>query len=180
MRSPLLSIVAVFLPLAVLGEASDVNDQRLSIAIAGIEAQYPSCAVVTPTIRNNSKDRLYFEVYVEEMRDDARWSDVECQYDLADPRSEHIKRILTNPRMTDPGDSLTVKYDRCAAHVRCRARKSNQVMAERLRQELIRANGDAHPPVTQRFRVDVYEMADGHVRRIGQEYSRTLTRSGQQ
>jgi hypothetical protein len=172
-----LSSVAVVLPLALLFQASDTSDGPRRVGIEGVDEKYASCAIVTPTIRNNGTRSLYMEVYVEVNRDGEDWS-YECPtYDLTDPRSEHIKRIIINPRMTDTGLSLTVPYDRCAGRTRCEA-ATRPVTDAQVRREIIRADTDARPPISERFRVDLYELVDGHVERVGREYSRAFTRSG--
>jgi hypothetical protein len=173
-----LSTLAVILSVAFLLEASDASPERHRVSIQGIEEQYPSCAVVTPTIGNTGTESLYIEVYVEENSGGEDWSSTCGVYDLTDPRSRHIKRIIVNPRMTDPGKALSVSYDRCADRAWCESAKRS-VTREQVRRDLARADADARPPVRERFRVDLYELVQGHVEPVGREYSRPFTRSGQ-
>src|SRR5262249_14399959 len=113
------------LPQLVLGFGAVTQRDQTSQPLAaaeGLSQEYGSCSVVSFRVRNISQQDVYVEVYPEDLID-GTWEDVICPYDLKDPSSRTVKRILLNPPMLKPGASVEVSYDRCADYERCVAPK---------------------------------------------------------
>ena len=148
------------------------------VAITGLGRSYNSCTPVNLSVRNISKQEVYVEVYVEENKSGS-WKDVACQYDIKDPRSRYIKRILTNPKMTRPGESFTLQYDRCSDFESCFIHMfgKNDVRASRL--TLMQGDEKATSPVLERFEIEIFVRDPDNVntvKRVAKEYSQPFAR----
>ena len=148
------------------------------VEITGLNRTYSSCAPVDFSLRNSSMQEIYTRVYVE-MLGSGSWKDDDCPYDIADPKSWLAKRILVNPKMTKPGESVAVVYDRCSDFERCFAPMfgKNDVRASRL--SVAQEDAKAAQPVTQRFRIEIH-VRDPHNPKyamlVAKEYSQSFTR----
>ena len=181
MTSYLLRILTFFMGIIYLtGSCAWIAGQDKSrfVEITGLSRTYSSCVPVDVSIRNISKQDIYVEVYVDIFKSGS-WDNVDCQYDIKDPRSRHIKRLLINPKMTKPGESFTLSYDRCSDFEVCFIPMfgKNDVRASRL--ALMQEDAKAATPVTQRFRVEIHVRDPenvGRVKRVAKEYSQAFTR----
>ncbi len=91
---------------------AEENLPQPSVEIAGLNHEYASCALVQFSVRNRSQQEVYVEVYAEQFKSNA-WTYVDYTYDLTDPRSLYVKRVIVNPHMMRTDASVDVKYDRC-------------------------------------------------------------------
>jgi hypothetical protein len=155
--------------------AQSQESPRVLVTIEGLASAYPSCSIVTFSVRNVSRQDLYLEVYPEDLEAGA-WADVGCAYDLHDPRSRSIKRLLMNPTMMRPGMSTTVRYDRCSDYEWCVKPKYSKQDTRASRQGLRQTDANATSPVMQRIRVQVHARDGNSVRRIGIVRSDPFTR----
>src|SRR6267142_1011326 len=73
-------------------KAQDSIPERL-VAIDGLKSAYASCALVSFSVKNTSQQELYVEVYAE-IFESGSWNDVDYSYDIKDPKSRYIKRII--------------------------------------------------------------------------------------
>jgi len=115
------------------------------VEIDGLESTYTSCALVRLSIKNISHQEVYVEVYAEKF-ESGSWDDVDYPYDIKDPKSRYIKRIIINPDMLKPGASLPLTYDRC---LRPTFVKESD---KRYRKAIIEKDSKAATPALQRFR----------------------------
>ena len=152
------AIVGLILFSTINGISLEGQDKGRLINIIGLKPAYGSCSVVTFSVRNISRNPIYVEIYPENS-EGVSWKDVPCQYDIADPRSERVKRIIKNPKMTEPGTSLNILYDRCGAYERCQRARFGKTDKRANRLSIIKSDEKATSPVLQRFRVEVH-MAD--------------------
>jgi hypothetical protein len=110
------------------------------------------------------------EVYAEQFKSNT-WTYVDYTYDLKDPRSLYVKRVIVNPDMMRTGASVDVKYDRCLRPNFVKETKSAFINAIKKRDK------EECAPVLQRLRVDVYILdQEGHVKRVQQVWSKTFKR----
>lgn len=109
------------------------------------------------------------EVYAEEFKSN-EWTYADYPYDLTDPRSLYIKRVMVNAEMMTTGSSLNVKYDRCQKPNF--VKESKGAFAHAIKEK----DKAATSPVLQRLRVDVYILDQGHLRRIQQARSQVFER----
>jgi hypothetical protein len=153
------------------GEAARAEAAPLGVGIEieGLDHEYPSCALVQFSVRNTSQREVYVEVYGEEFKANA-WTDVDFPYDLRDPRSLYVKRVIVNPNMMRTGASVDVNYDRCLRPSFVKETKSAFINA------IKKKDKEAASPVLQRLRVDVYMLDQGHVKRVQQVWSKTFKR----
>ncbi len=145
------------------------NLRQPSVEIAGLNHEYVSCALVHFSVRNTSQQEVYVEVYAEQFKANA-WTYVDYTYDLTDPRSLYVKRVIVNPRMLRTGASVDVKYDRCLRPNFVKETKSAFTSAIKKRDK------EARSPVLQRLRVDIYVLDQGHVKKVQQVWSETFKR----
>src|SRR5579864_7491779 len=92
------------------------------VRIEGLKPSYGSCSPVDFSVHNISEQEIDVEVYAENLRSGS-WIDVDCQYDINHPKSEHAKLSLKNRQMIKPGASVSLSYDRCSAYERCERKK---------------------------------------------------------
>jgi len=145
------------------------NSPQSRVVIEGLNHEYSSCALVQFSVRNLSQPEVYVEVYAEEFKSNA-WSDVDYPYDLRDPRSLYIKRVMLNPEMMRTGVSVDVKYDRCLRPNF--VKQTNGAFADAIKQK----DKQVGSPVLQRVRVDVYILDQGHLKRMRQYWSQPFRR----
>jgi hypothetical protein len=167
----LLGLLAVlWLPVSgVLSTEAQENSPQPPVEIEGLSHEYLSCALVQFSIRNISQLEVYLEVYAEEFKSNA-WTDVDYSYDLRDPRSRYIKRVMLNPDMTQTGATVNVKYDRCLRPDFVKQTDGAYVNAIKQKDK------KAGSPVLQRLRVDVYVLDQGHIKRVTQYWSQPFVR----
>jgi hypothetical protein len=152
-----------------LSTKAQESSQQPSVEIEGMKDEYASCALVQFSVRNTSQQELYFEVYAEQFKSNA-WTYVDYTYDLRDPGSLYVKRVMVNPDMTRTGASVKVKYDRCLRPTFVKETKSAFINA------IKKKDAEAASPILQRVRVDVYILDQGHVKRVQQVWSKSFKR----
>jgi hypothetical protein len=145
------------------------SSQQPSVEIEGLNDRYSSCALVEFSVRNTSRQQLHLEVYAEEIKSNA-WTYVDYPYDLTDPISLYVKRVMVNPNMTRAGSSVDVKYDRCLRPTFVKERKSAFVNAIKKKDE------EAASPILQRVGVDVYVFDQGHIKSARHVWSKSFKR----
>jgi len=155
-------------PLALSGKAQE-NTKQLEVVIDGLSSKYSSCALVQFSVRNISQKEIYVEVYGEELKTNV-WEYVDYPYNLRDPGSLYVKRVIVNPDMTQMGASVDVKYDRCLKPSFVKGTKSAFTNA------IKKKDKEAASPILQRFRVDVYILEQGNVKRTQQVWSDSFER----
>jgi hypothetical protein len=148
---------------------------RALVTVEGLKPAYQSCAIVEFSVRNTSRQDVYLEVYPEDF-EGGSWKDVGCQYDLRDPKSRTAKRILLDPAMTRPGNTIRFRYDRCADYQWCARPQYPRGDVRRTRAGLQRADARATSDVRQRIRVEVYIRESGAVKRVGTVSSEPFAR----
>lgn len=152
-----------------LSSKSQENLQQSSVGIAGLRHEYPSCGLVEFSVRNTSPQKVHVEVYGEEFKSN-EWTYVDYPYDLTDPRSLYIKRVMVDPDMMETGSSLSVKYDRCLKPSFVKETKG--AFAHAIKEK----DKKATSPVLQRLRVDVYILDQRHLKKIQQVTSQVFER----
>jgi len=152
-----------------LPSKSQENFQQPDVEIEGLHHEYPSCGLVEFSVRNTSSQKVHVEAYAEEFKSN-EWTYVDYTYDLTDPRSLYIKRVMVNPDMMQTGSSLNVKYDRCLKPSFIKETKGAFTHAIKERDK------KATSPVLQRLRVDVYILDQGHLKRIQHARSQVFER----
>ncbi len=145
------------------------NLQQPDVEIEGLRQEYPSCALVQFSVRNIAQQEIYLEVYAEQFKANA-WTDEDWAYDLRDPRSLYIKRLIVNPDMIRIGASVDVTYDRCLRPNFVKETKSAFINA------IEKKDKEAGRPVLQRLRANVYFLDQGHVKRVQQVWSKAFER----
>lgn len=139
------------------------------VKIEGLKAEYYSCTPVAFGVTNTSTQEAYIEIYAE-ILESGSWRDVDYPYDLKDPQSLYFKRVLVNPSMLKPGDSIRLTYDRCTKPDFVKETK------RAFRGEIIKKDSKTGDSVNQRLRVDVYFRVRGQLKRVGQVWSQPFTR----
>jgi hypothetical protein len=162
---------APFWALGIVSTKAQEDLQQPSVEIEGLNDEYPSCAIVQFSVRNISQRDVYWEAYAEEFKSNA-WTYVDYTYDLRDPRSLYVKRVIINPDMTRTGANVGLKYDRCLKPTFVKEAKSAFIAA------IEKRDREAASPVLQRVRIDVYVLDQGHIKRVQQVWSKTFTRAG--
>jgi hypothetical protein len=140
------------------------------VEIDGLEPTYTSCALAKFSVKNTSGQELYLEVYAEKF-ESGSWNDVDYTYDIKDPKSRYIKRIIINPDMLKPGASLPLTYDRC---LRPTYLKESD---KQYRKVIIEKDSESSTPVLERFRVQVYVLDQGHVKSVQKVFSEPFKRT---
>jgi len=149
-------------------KAQDSSSARM-VEIDGLKPTYTSCAFVSFAVKNISQQEVYIEVYAERFRSGS-WDYEDYPYDIKDPRSLYIKRIIINPDMLKPGASRSLTWDRCLRPTY--VKESDK----QFRKATIEKDSKADSPVLQRFRVEVYILDQGHVKRVQNVFSEPFKR----
>ena len=155
------------------------SDKPNFVEIEGLNKTYSSCSVLPISIRNVSRQEIFARVYVEVLKSGS-WENDDCPYDLRDPAHWLNKLILISPKMTRPGESFSLIYDRCSDFERCSGLAFGRHDARASRQALVRKDAKATPPVTERLRVEIFvrdPLNAGRVMRVAKEWSPSFTRS---
>jgi hypothetical protein len=139
------------------------------VEIDGLKATYPSCAKVSISIKNTSQKEVYLEVYAERF-ESGSWNYEDYPYDLKDPKSRYVKRVLTNPNMLKPGTSLPLIYDRCLRPTFVKETDKEY------RKAIIEKDVKSTPSALQSFRVQVYVLNQGHVKFVKNVFSKPFKR----
>jgi len=145
------------------------NTDQPSVEIVGLRHDYAACAVVQFSVRNRSQREIYVEVYAEEFKSNA-WTYVDYPYDLKDPRSLYVKRVMVNPDMMHTNTSVDVEYNRCLEPTFVKEMNSAFIAAIKKKDKA------AASRVLQRLRVDVYNLDQGHIKRVQQVWSTSFQR----
>ena len=145
------------------------------VAFESLDSRYSSCGIVTFTVRNTADRDLYFEVYVEDLKDGV-WEEAWCQYNLNDPAGRVVKRVWKNPKMIKPGEGLSVRYDRCTDYEICVKPKFPKRDPRASRHGLQEQDAHATPPATQRIRVEAFARVGGSLKEAGRVWSAAFTR----
>jgi hypothetical protein len=164
----LLSVIC-FLALPAQPTKTQGDPGHPEVDIEGLDHEYASCAVVHFSVKNASQHPIYLEVYAEELKSDG-WTYVDHPYDLRDPKSLYVKRVLANPDMMGPGTRVEVTYDRCLKPRFVKGTRDAFVGAIKKKDQ------EPHAPTQQRFRVDVYALEQGHVKIERQDRSQPFMR----
>jgi hypothetical protein len=145
------------------------NSAANLVAVQGLKPTYSSCTLVPFSVRNSSQEEVYVEVYVEEFKSN-KWDVADYPYDLKDPRSLYIKRVIVNPDMMKPGSSLDLTYDRCLKPKFIHETNNSFITAIKTKDK------NATTRILQRLRVDVYLLEEGHIKREQQVWSESFAR----
>jgi hypothetical protein len=149
-----LAILTVSLTIALSGGQGPKDST--AVQINGVKSEYASCALVSFSVKNTSEEDIYFEVYAEKFESDA-WKDVDFTYDLRDPKSRYIKRVLSHPDPLKAGGTQQLDWDRC---LRPRFVKETD---EGYRRAISGKDAKSKSPILERLRVDVYLLDNGHL-----------------
>src|SRR4029077_21276845 len=126
------------------------------VEIDGLKSAYTSCTYVGFSVKNISLQEVYVEVYAERF-ESGSWDYENSAYDLKDPKSLYVKRVLIKPDMLKPGTSLPITYNRC---LRPTFIKESD---KQYRKAIIEKDTKSNTPALHRFRVRVYVLDQGHV-----------------
>jgi hypothetical protein len=129
------------------------------VELNGLKNAYVSCAPVRFSVKNISNKELYIEVYAENLESNS-WTDADYPYDIKDPESLYMKRILINPDMMKPGTSIELTYDRC---LKPRFVKETK---KAFSNAIIEKDAKSGFSILQRLRADVYVLENGHVKPV--------------
>jgi hypothetical protein len=165
----ILACIHLLLLSSIRSEAQDSSPAR-TVEIDGLKPAYTSCALVRLSLKNVSGQDVYVEVYAEKF-ESGSWEDVDYPYDIKDPKSRDIKRMTINPDMLKPGASLPLTYDRCLRPTS--VRESDK----QYRKETTEKDSQSSTPALERFRVQVYVLDQGHVKRVQKEFSEPFKRT---
>jgi len=139
------------------------------VQVEGLQSTYPSCAYVSFSVKNISQQEVYVEVYAERF-ESGSWDYENSAYDLKDPKSLYVKRVLVNPDMLKPGTSLPITYNRC---LRPTFIKESD---KQYRKAIIEKDTKSATPALHRFRVRVYFLDQGHVKFVQDVFSAPFKR----
>jgi hypothetical protein len=139
------------------------------VEIDGIKSAYTSCTYVSFSVKNISQQEVYVEVYAERF-ESGSWDYENSAYDLKDPKSLYVKRVLINPDMLKPGTSLPIAYNRC---LRPTFIKESD---KQYRKAIIEKDTKSATPAPHRFRVRVYVLDQGHVKFVQDVFSASFKR----
>ena len=139
------------------------------VQVEGLKSTYPSCAYVSFSVKNISQQEVYVEVYAERF-ESGSWDYENSPYDLKDPKSRYVKRVLTNPNMLKPGTSLPLIYDRCLRPTFVKETDKEY------RKAIIEKDVKSTPSALQSFRVQVYVLNQGHVKFVKNVFSKPFKR----
>jgi hypothetical protein len=148
---------------------SQPSDGSKHVEFEGLKESYESCASVTFSVRSTSNTGMYLEVYAEHFQNGA-WMIVDYPYDLKQPMSLYVKRVLVNPKLMKMGDSLALSYDRCSKP------KFVKETDSAFKKAIVDKDKSSSGPVLQRFRVDIYGRENGELKLIAKEYSPQISR----
>ncbi|HKW65334.1 MAG TPA: hypothetical protein VJN89_22475 [Candidatus Acidoferrum sp.] len=152
----LITLALTTVILAALPSCSQDSPQQGLVSIERLKESYPSCALVDFSIRNTSPQEIHVEVYAESFHLGS-WQYAEYPYDLTDPKSLYVKRVLVNPSMLKPGASLALSYDRCLQPTF--VKEDNKAFKEAFDEKDRKANSRSR----QRFRIEVYVWENGQL-----------------
>ncbi len=139
------------------------------VEIDGLKSGYTSCTYVSFSVKNISQQEVYVEVYAERF-ESGSWDYEDYPYDLKDPKSRYVKRVLINPDMLKPGTSLPITYNRC---LRPTFIKESD---KQYRKAIIEKDTKSATPALHRFRVQVYVLDQGHVKFVKNVFSEPFKR----
>jgi hypothetical protein len=140
------------------------------VEVDGLGPTYTSCAYVAFSVKNISQRDVYVEVYAERS-ESGSWKYEDYPYDLKDPKSRYVKRVLTNPDMLKPGSSLPLTFDRCARPTFVKETD------KQYRKAIIERDSKSGVPTLQRFRIQVYDLDEhGHVKFVQSVFSESFKR----
>ena len=139
------------------------------VKIDGLGFTYTSCELVKFSVKNVSQQEVYLEVYAEKFESGA-WENVDYPYDIKDPKSLYVKRVLVNPDMLKPGTSLPLSYDRCLRPTFVKQGEKSY------RRAIIKKDAKSDSPILQRLRVEVYVRDQGHVKSVQKVVSEPFKR----
>lgn len=139
------------------------------VEIDGLRSTYTSCTCLSFSVKNISQQEVYVEIYAERF-ESGSWNYEDYPYDLKDPKSRYVKRVLINPDMLKPGTSLPLIYDRC---LRPTFVKESD---KQYRKAIIEKDSKSATPALQRFRVQVYVLDQGHVKFVQNVFSEPFKR----
>ena len=140
------------------------------VAIEGLKAEYTSCAPVSFSVKNTSREDVYTEIYAEKF-ESGSWSYEDYPYDLKDPKSRYVKRVLVNPETLKPGSSLSLTYDRC---LRPSFLKESD---KQYRRTIIERDYKSSTSALQRFRVQIYIFQHDHLKFVKNVFSEPFRRT---
>jgi hypothetical protein len=138
------------------------------VEIEGLKSAYTSCTYVNLSIKNVSQQDVYVEIYAERFESDS-WNYEDYPYDLKDPKSRYVKRVLVKPDMLKPGSSLPLTYDRCL-------RPTFVKKTDKQYRKAIIEKDSKSASALQRFRVQVYVLDQGHVKFVKNVFSEPFKR----
>lgn len=148
---------------------SHTSPTTVLVEIDGIKSAYTSCTYVSFSVKNISQQEVYVEVYAEQF-ESGSWDYENSAYDLKDPKSLYVKRVLINPDMLKPGTALPITYNRC---LRPTFIKGSD---RQYRKAIIEKDTQSATPAPHRFRVRVYVLDQGHVKFVQDVFSETFKR----
>lgn len=127
------------------------------IAIEGLRPEYTSCGYINLAIKNISESDVYVEIYAEKF-ESGSWNYENYPYDIKDPKSRYVKRVLVHPETLKPGASLPLTYDRCQRPAFVKETD------KQYRKTIIERDAKSTPSSLHRFRIQVYFLDQGHVK----------------
>lgn len=148
---------------------SQTSASAALVDITDLKPEYPSCGQVRFSIKNMSHRDLYVEVYAERL-EAGTWNYEDYPYDIKDPKSRYIKRVLVNPEPLKPGASLHITYDRCQRPTF--VKQSD----EQYQKGIIEKDLKSAPSSLQRFRVPIYFLDQGHIKFVKNVFSEPFKR----
>jgi hypothetical protein len=134
------------------------------VEIDGLKSAYSSCRYVHFSVKNISDQPVYVEVYAERF-ESGSWKYEDYPYDIKDPKSRYVKRLLVNPEMLEPGSSMPLTYDRCVRPTF--VKESNK----KYRKAIVERDSKTATPSLQRFKVQVYVLEQDHVKFLQSVFS---------
>jgi hypothetical protein len=157
--------------LVLLGEPARPQTSAATtlVEIEGLKSEYPSCGHVSFSVKNTSQQDVYVEIYAERF-ESGSWNYEDYPYDLKDPKSRYVKRVLVNPETLKPGSSLPLNYERC---LRPTFVKESD---KQYRKAIIERDSKVSPSALQRFRVQVYVLEQGHVKLVKNVFTEPFKR----
>jgi hypothetical protein len=139
------------------------------VEINGLRSTYAPCELVNFSVKNVSQQEVYVEVYAEKF-ESGSWEYVDYAYDIKDPKSLYVKRVLVNPDMLKPGTSLPLTYNRCLKPTFVKESEKS------FRSAIIKKDWKSTVPILQHFMVLVYVLDQGHVKFVQKAISASFER----
>lgn len=179
MKLSLIRVLVCLIGSLVLSTSVAINGQERSqsgfLATEGLQSTYGSCSQVQFSLRNISQQEIDIEAYVEDLKSGS-WVDVDCQYDINHPKSEHAKLGFKNRQFLQPGNTIVLTYDRCSAYERCARNAFGKNDRRSSRRFLEAEDAAAAPTRQQRFKLVVHVRENGHFKLVDQEWSQPFSR----